>query len=212
MSSASFLMIVNETPIDFFQSSKGLRQGDPLSSYLFVLAMEALSQLIVKAKEGGFISGFSIGKRSSGLVEVTHLLYVDNTIIFCETNVEQLRYLNWTLMWFEVIFGLKVNMEKSELISLGRIYNPDKLVAILGCRVGCLPSSYFIILLRASFKLLLCGKRWRREFRKDQLYEKDRIYQKGGDSLSLKAPCLAYLSFSVLVRSSREKTSPSELG
>lgn len=63
MSSASFLVLMNKTPTDFFQSSRGLRQGDPLSTYLFVMVMDALSRLLVKAREGGFISSFSVGGR-----------------------------------------------------------------------------------------------------------------------------------------------------
>lgn len=61
---------------------------------------------------------------------MTHLLYVDNIIIFCEANVEQLMYLNWILMWFKAISSLKVNMEKSELIPMGSIDNLDKLVVV----------------------------------------------------------------------------------
>lgn len=61
---------------------------------------------------------------------MTHLLYVDNIIIFCEANVEQLMYLNWILMWFKAISSLKVNMEKSEIIPMGSIDNLDKLVVV----------------------------------------------------------------------------------
>ncbi|KAL6320414.1 hypothetical protein AAG906_007111 [Vitis piasezkii] len=46
---------VNDTPIDFFSTYKGLRQRDPLSPYLFVLIMEAFNDLIAKVEEGGFI-------------------------------------------------------------------------------------------------------------------------------------------------------------
>lgn len=88
ISLASFSMLVNGSPLDFFQSSRGLRQGDLLFPYLFVLVMEALSQLLVKAREGDFIFGFLMSGRGSRLIEVTHLLNADNTIIFCEENEE----------------------------------------------------------------------------------------------------------------------------
>ncbi|XP_010660090.1 uncharacterized protein LOC104881451 [Vitis vinifera] len=60
ISRASFSVLVNGTPTDFFRSSKGLRQRDPLSPYLLVIAMKALSSLLVRTREGGFLSGFKI--------------------------------------------------------------------------------------------------------------------------------------------------------
>ena len=59
-----------------------LRQGDPLSPYLFLLAMEALSQLLSRARNGGFISSFKVGGRGSEGLFVSHLLFADDTLIF----------------------------------------------------------------------------------------------------------------------------------
>ena len=57
MSIANFFVLLNGSPTGFFRSSRGLRQGDPLSAYLFVMGMEALSLMIDKATEGGYIFG-----------------------------------------------------------------------------------------------------------------------------------------------------------
>ena len=101
-------------PIDFFWSSRGLRQGKCLSLYLFVLAIETFSRHLIKAREGGFISGFSMGRVGQGGVEISHILYVDDSIncslfyFFCEAKVEQLKYLNWTLwgsFWVKSQYG-----------------------------------------------------------------------------------------------------------
>ncbi|RVW27697.1 Transposon TX1 uncharacterized 149 kDa protein [Vitis vinifera] len=51
-------ILVNGSPFGFFQSSRGLRQGDPMSPYLFILAMEAFSCILIRAKEEGFFEGF----------------------------------------------------------------------------------------------------------------------------------------------------------
>ena len=59
-STATFSILINGSPSSFFRSSRGLRQGDPLSPYLFLLAMEALSQPLSSARNGGFISGFKV--------------------------------------------------------------------------------------------------------------------------------------------------------
>ena len=60
ISIAKFSVLVNGVPAGFFSSTKGLRQGDPLSPYLFVMEMEVLSVLIRRVVEGGFLSGCRI--------------------------------------------------------------------------------------------------------------------------------------------------------
>ena len=95
---ASFSIMFNGSPMRFFQSSRGLRQGDPLSPYLFVIDMEALSCLLKRVVEGNFISGYRFRGRDRGELVISHLLYANDTILFCEANSEQLMYLGWTLM------------------------------------------------------------------------------------------------------------------
>ena len=94
ISTPSFLVIMNGTPLGFFQNSRGLRQGDSLSLYLFVLAMEALSCLLGRAREDGFLTGFKVNGRGGEGLEVTHLLFADDTLVFCEASHTQLTYLS----------------------------------------------------------------------------------------------------------------------
>ncbi|KAJ9687810.1 hypothetical protein PVL29_013853 [Vitis rotundifolia] len=75
ISTAKFSVLVNGMPARFFPSTKGLRQGDLLSPYLFVMGMEVLSALIRRVVEGGFLSGCSIrgGKRPA--LNISHLFF-----------------------------------------------------------------------------------------------------------------------------------------
>ena len=110
------------------QSSKGLRQGDPLSPYLFVMGMEVLSNLIRRAVEGGFLSGCRIqGGRQP--VHISHLLFADDTIVFCEARKEHLTHLSWILFWFEAASGLRINLDKSEIIPVGEVEEMEEMVA-----------------------------------------------------------------------------------
>ena len=53
------------------------------------------------------------------------MLFVDDTLVFYKTNQDQMVHLCWLLMWFEVILGLKINLEKSKLIVIGRVDNAE---------------------------------------------------------------------------------------
>ena len=86
ISTTSFLVLINGSPVGFFQSSRGLRQGDPLSPYLFVIGMEALSCLINRAVEGNYLSSNRNADRGGEELVISHLLYADDTLLFCEAD------------------------------------------------------------------------------------------------------------------------------
>ncbi|RVX21198.1 LINE-1 reverse transcriptase-like [Vitis vinifera] len=152
ISTARFSILVNGVPAGYFPNSRGLRQGDPLSPYLFVLGMEVLSALLRRAVDGGFISGCRLRGRGGMEMNVSHLLFADDTIIFCEARQDHLTYLSWILVWFEAAFGLKINLAKSEVIPVGEVEDIDELAVELGCKVGALPSVYLGLPLGAKHK------------------------------------------------------------
>ncbi|RVW98823.1 LINE-1 reverse transcriptase-like [Vitis vinifera] len=150
VSSAKFSVLVNGVPAGFFLSSQGLRQGDP--PYLFVLGMEVLDALIRRAVVGGYLSGCSIqGDRRHNL-KISHLFFADDTIMFCEANKEHLTHLSWILLWFEAASGLRINLDKSEIIPVGVVEEIEEMAVELGCRVGSLPSQYLGLPLGAPNK------------------------------------------------------------
>ncbi|XP_075645845.1 uncharacterized protein LOC142617023 [Castanea sativa] len=108
--------------IDFNQiveSSKGLRQGDPLFPLLFVLVMEALGRMLDKVVHDGHMSGFSVGRVEGRSLVVSHLLFAEDTLIFCGADLDQVLFLHMIFIWFEVVSGLKINLGKSELVPVG---------------------------------------------------------------------------------------------
>ena len=72
--SASFVVLIDGSPLGFFDSSRSVKQGSPLSNFLFLLVTNSLSKLIVKAKREGFVEGIYVARSSI----VTNFLFVDN--------------------------------------------------------------------------------------------------------------------------------------
>ncbi|RVW29925.1 LINE-1 retrotransposable element ORF2 protein [Vitis vinifera] len=154
ISTASFSILVNGVPAGYFSNSRGLRQGDPLSPYLFVLGMEVLSAMLGRAVDGGFTSGCNIQGREGMEINVSHLLFADDTIIFCEVRQDHITYLSWILVWFEAASGLRINLAKSEVIPVGEVEDIEMLAVELGCKVGTLPSVYLGLPLGAKHKVM----------------------------------------------------------
>jgi hypothetical protein len=88
--------LVNGSPKGFFDSSRGIRQGETLSPLLFVFMMEALSHMLSTRINDGLLKGFKVGN-----VTVSHLLFADDTLIFCKDSPT-----NW-LFYGTYFFSLK---------------------------------------------------------------------------------------------------------
>jgi hypothetical protein len=153
ISSVRFSVLINGVPSGFFGCSRGVRQGDPLSPFLFVLVMEAFSRMLGAFIERGLISGFSVGSSGQDRVNVSHLLFADDTLVFCGANASQIRHLGALLVCFEAAAGLKVNLSKSVLIPVGHVEDVGQLAGLLGCGYGEVPLKYLGLPLGASFKL-----------------------------------------------------------
>ena len=95
--------------------------------------------MLDKAVLEGRLSGFNAGASAGRSLMVSHLLFADDTLIFCDANIDQLLILCMVPIWFEAVSGLKVNLGKLELVAVGAVHNMDLLVAVLGCKQGSLP-------------------------------------------------------------------------
>jgi hypothetical protein len=63
---------------------------------------------------GEYLSGFDVGSGEDNHFVVSHLLFVDDTLLFCNADHMKIEYLWAVFTWFEVFSGLKVNMGKSQ--------------------------------------------------------------------------------------------------
>jgi len=98
ISTPRFSILINGSPHGFFGSSQGLRQGDPLFLLLFVLVMDAFSRMLSRAMEGGFLSGFRVDNLNNSPLEISHLLFADDTLIMCDADVDQIHNLDHILL------------------------------------------------------------------------------------------------------------------
>jgi len=134
-------ILVNGSLTEEFSLDMGLRQGDPLSPFLFLLAVEGSHVLMKTMSLNHLFNGYSVG--SSNPVVVSHLQFANDTLIFGEKSWANVRMRRAVLILFEALSGLKVNFSKSQLVGVNV---PESWLSeaalVLRCRVGCLPFVY----------------------------------------------------------------------
>ena len=115
LSLVTFVVLVNANAKGWVKATRGLRQGDPLSPFLFTIVTDVLSRMMLRAEERSLLEDFSVGRNRT---RVSHLQFADDTIFFSRAHVEELRTLKIILLVFGQISGLKVNLDKSTLCSI----------------------------------------------------------------------------------------------
>ena len=146
----------------------------------FILGMEVLSIFLRRAVVGGFISGCTLRGREGTVCSISHLLFGDDTIVFCKASKDQLIYLRWVLLWFEAFYGLKINLDKSETYKVGDVDNLESLATDSSCRIGQLPYTYLGLPLRAPHKSVPAWDVIEERMRKKLALWKRNYISKGG--------------------------------
>jgi hypothetical protein len=131
----------------FFQATRGIRQGDPLSPYLFVLAMEGLAGIINQSVQG---SAFKYHWRCKP-TKLTHICFADDLMLFCHADPDSIMVLKSSLDKFSTLSGLTINLAKSSLYLSGLEGSlRSTIVSQLGIQEKTLPVRYLGVPLLSS--------------------------------------------------------------
>jgi mannosylglycoprotein endo-beta-mannosidase len=109
-------VLVNGSPTGEFSMERGLRQGDPLSPFLFLLAAEGLNVMMRALVESSIFTGYSASNRST--VAISHLQFADDTLLMGVKSWANIRALRGVLVLFDEVSRLKVNFHKSILVEI----------------------------------------------------------------------------------------------
>lgn len=107
--------------------------------------------MLRKAMSLQWIKGFRPGTLENIEVEVSHLLYADDTLL-CSAEESQLRYPRAILVLFEAVSGLKINLGKSSMYAINDVQDIERLGEVLVCQIGELPTDYLGMPLGARYK------------------------------------------------------------
>jgi hypothetical protein len=108
----TYSVLVNGLPYGKITPSRGIRQGDPLSLYLFILCAEGLSNLLLKAERNKRITGLPITR---GGTRLNHLFFADDSLLFCRASIFEWIHIQESLEVYERASGQKLNREKTSI-------------------------------------------------------------------------------------------------
>ncbi|GJR30664.1 RNA-directed DNA polymerase, eukaryota [Tanacetum coccineum] len=151
LNSGKASVLVNGSPTSEFQFHRGLKQGDPLAPFLFILIMESLHLSFNRAVEAGIFTGLRI----DDALTISHLFYADDAIFIGEWSKENLKGILNILNCFSLLSGMSINLKKSHILGLGiRGSIVSEAAASLGCSVMKTPFNYLGIMVGGNMSLV----------------------------------------------------------
>ncbi|GJZ64511.1 RNA-directed DNA polymerase, eukaryota, reverse transcriptase zinc-binding domain protein [Tanacetum coccineum] len=132
-------VIVNGSPTREFQFHRGLKQGDPLSPFLFILIMESLHISVQRVADAGLFKGISIGSSTN----LSHLFYADDAVFLGQWTDSNIDTIVRVLDCFFRASGLRINMSKSKIMGIS-VSNDivEQAASKIGCATLKIPFSY----------------------------------------------------------------------
>jgi hypothetical protein len=110
--SVTYSVVINGNLVGHIRPTRGIRQGDPISPYMFLLYAEALSAMLSKAVHSGTITGIPTSPKGP---RISHLFFADDSLLFCRVNsVEWMRLIRISGV-YEAGSGQKLNLDKTSV-------------------------------------------------------------------------------------------------
>ncbi|GJY20523.1 RNA-directed DNA polymerase, eukaryota [Tanacetum coccineum] len=153
LQSSKASVLVNGSPTDEFSFHRGLRQGDPLSPFLFILVMESLHVSFQRLIDRGMFDPIFLGKENR--VPISHLFYADDAMFIGKWSRSNVNVLMMMLHCFFLASGLKVNVHKSSIYGVGvRSADVQHMAENFGCISNNLPFTYLGVKVGANMMRL----------------------------------------------------------
>jgi hypothetical protein len=146
---SSMSILINGSPTDDFKVGRGLRQGDPLSPFLFLIIAEGLTWMMRKSVDIGKFKGYKVNAN----IQFQILQFADDTILMGEDSWENIWTIKSLLRGFELVSGLKINFVKSKLYGLNvdsRFLEAGS--SFLSCRADVVPFKFLGIPVVANLR------------------------------------------------------------
>jgi exonuclease III len=115
ISTPSYSVVINGRPVGSFRGSKGIRQGDPLSSYLFLIVMEVLTVTLRTSYNNKIIKYHPKCNQQ----QITSIMFADDVMVFTKPELPSLKGINEALQNFYKMTGLSINQSKSSMLVSG---------------------------------------------------------------------------------------------
>lgn len=112
VSTVSYSLLLNGVPQLAFQPSRGIRQDDPRSPFLFILCSETLCKILNKAEDSGLVNGIPMAQ---GYIHINHLFFADDSLLLCKASSLEWSSLLNLLELYEHASGQRLNKEKTSI-------------------------------------------------------------------------------------------------
>ncbi|XP_012468921.2 uncharacterized protein LOC105787003 [Gossypium raimondii] len=131
VTSVSYSVVMNGEVYELFFPSQGLRQGDPISPYLFLICDEGLSTLLRRAVSRGVLNGFRVSRQAP---RITHLFFTNDSLIFGDASINGAMVIKEILEAYAKCSGQEVNLDKSGSFLSSNVdqFNRDNVCRVLG--------------------------------------------------------------------------------